>query len=257
MKLPKASYIGIPHLFLNEVDSTNAYALSLTSNSNPIEGTAISAGFQSAGRGQIGRSWRGEPGKNIFTSIILKPAHIQASEQWVINQAVSLAVVKCLEAWIDVPIKIKWPNDIYINDKKICGILIQCILSGKKIHHAIIGIGLNVNQINFPEDLPNPTSVLREMYEEIDLIQVRNTLFHYLEDYYEKTKKLSPDLVQDEYQKYLYRKGLPTSFMKNGTMLTGTILGVDGIGRLRLLVHGSEESFNFNEVKMIINKQIL
>jgi BirA family biotin operon repressor/biotin-[acetyl-CoA-carboxylase] ligase len=114
------------------VDSTNSYALLLISNNNPIEGTAISAGFQAAGRGQIGRSWWGEQGKNVFTSIILKPIHVKASAQWVINQSISLAIVNCLQEWIDAPVSIKWPNDIYVRDKKICGILIQCNLLGKK-----------------------------------------------------------------------------------------------------------------------------
>lgn len=239
------------------MESTNAYALSLTSNNNPIEGTAISAGFQSSGRGQIGRSWWGEAGKNIFTSIILKPTHIQAADQWIINQSISLAIVKCLEAWVDAPIKIKWPNDIYVNDRKICGILIQCHLAGKNIHHAIIGIGLNVNQDQFPEELPNPTSLLELIEEEVDLIQVRSTLFSCLEEYYEKTRKIDVLSIRHQYQESLYRKGSPTSFIKDAKMITGTIIGVDEIGRLRLMINGKEESFNFNEVKMIINKQIL
>ncbi|NNF36590.1 MAG: biotin--[acetyl-CoA-carboxylase] ligase [Saprospiraceae bacterium] len=256
MKLSKATYIGFPHLFLDEVDSTNAYALSLTSNSNPIEGTAISAGFQSSGRGQIGRSWWGEPGKNIFTSVILKPSHIQAADQWIINQSVSIAIVKCLEAWVDKPIKIKWPNDIYINDKKICGILIQCNLAGKNIQHAIIGIGLNVNQDQFPAELPNPTSLLEETDEEIDIIQLRNALYASLEEHYGKTKTFDAVSIRHQYQEYLYRKGLPTSFMKQGKSLIGTIMGVDEIGRLMLMINGRQEAFNFNEVKMIINKKI-
>ena len=257
LKLPKASYIGNPHLYLDSIDSTNNYAMNLLSKCKPIEGTAITAGFQSVGRGQIGRTWWGDAFKNLYTSIILSPRHIKSAEQWTINQAISLSIAECLESWIKLPVSIKWPNDIYIRDKKVCGILIQCVLSGKTIQHAVVGIGLNINQESFPNTIPNPTSLYMESGKKLPIIGIRNSLYAFIEKWYESTMTPNAGALQSKYLSRLYRRGESNAFMKGGSMIYGEINGVDKIGRLILSINGKEEIFNFNEVKMIINKQIL
>ncbi len=257
LELQEASYIGHPHLFIDSVESTNKYAMELLSNSNPIEGTAISAGFQTDGRGQIGRTWWGDAYKNLYTSLIINPSHIEASNQWIINQAISLGVSDCLESIISKPVKIKWPNDIYIEDRKISGILIQCVLSGKIIQNAIIGIGMNVNQDSFPPEIRNPTSIYLESTESYDLVKIRNSLYRHLEHWYGVTKTQSWENIKISYLNRLYRKDEPSAFMKGKSVIYGSIVGVDEIGRLMLLINDKIESFNFNEVKMIINKEIV
>ena len=134
-------FYGAKHYHLSEIDSTNNYALNLLSKSTPAEGTTISADFQTHGRGQYGRDWLSESTKNLLSSIILYPDFLPANEQFSLSKAVSLAVRNCINSFLpSKEIRIKWPNDIYCDDKKIAGILIQNLLTGNKINVSVIGI---------------------------------------------------------------------------------------------------------------------
>lgn len=154
-------------IWLNSTDSTNDEAKRRISSLDNL--SVLSALSQTKGRGQRGNSWLSEPGKNLLFSIVLKyAAHgesnpsgllsIQAYDQQVLSQIATLAVVDLLAAH-DIQAKIKLPNDIYVGKKKICGMLIENTVSGKWMTSSIIGIGLNVNQIDFDKVLPNPTSI--------------------------------------------------------------------------------------------------
>lgn len=149
---------------INTVGSTNAYAAT-RADSLP-SGDIIFADEQTAGRGQRGNSWEAEPGKNITMSIILKALPVAASQQFAVSEVVALAVADALSERLPEErrslVAVKWPNDIYVADKKIAGILIECALGGAEILYAIAGIGLNVNQTLFVSDAPNPTSILLE-----------------------------------------------------------------------------------------------
>ena len=151
--------IGNNHIRLNRVNSTNKYAVEMIAKSKPIEGTVISASFQYEGRGQIGRFWESEAEKNITCSTILRPDFLEASDQFQLNIAISLALHDFISHFLDnKDVKIKWPNDIYVGDKKIAGILLQNSLIGKKVNSTIVGTGININQTEFSGDVPNPTS---------------------------------------------------------------------------------------------------
>lgn len=121
-------------------------------------GTAVMTREQTAGRGQRGNSWEAEPGKNITMSLMLHPEGLHPARQFVISQAVSLAIVEMLDSYVP-DVSIKWPNDIYVGDRKICGILIENAITGSSITRCIVGIGLNVNQTLFLSDAPNPVSL--------------------------------------------------------------------------------------------------
>ena len=138
--------------------STNQYAQELLSKSKPVEGTVISAQNQHAGRGQIGSSWEAAPGQNLTLSIILYPQFLAIQHQFQLNQSISLGVRDFIAKYVQKPVKIKWPNDIYVNEKKIGGILIQNTLSGSSIQSTIAGIGINVNQKHFESMLEMKTS---------------------------------------------------------------------------------------------------
>ena len=155
-------------IWLNSVDSTNEEAKRRISELDNL--TVLSALSQTKGRGQRTNTWLSEPGKNLLFSIILKYApygeagssdllSVQAYDQQVISQITSLAVVDLLAAH-DIEARIKWPNDIYVGNKKICGILIENTVLGKWMNSSIIGVGLNVNQMVFDAKLPNPTSMV-------------------------------------------------------------------------------------------------
>lgn len=122
-------------------------------------GTALMARCQSAGRGQRGNSWESEPGKNITLSLMLRPEGLPAARQFELSEAVSLGVADLLDNLGIDDVCVKWPNDIYVADRKIAGILIENTVSGPLIARAVAGIGLNVNQAEFRSDAPNPVSL--------------------------------------------------------------------------------------------------
>ena len=143
-------------IWLERVDSTNDEARRHISEIDNL--SVVSALEQTKGRGQRGNRWSSQPGENLTFSLVVKDFRIKANEQSAISQTTALSLVDLLSRH-EIKARIKWPNDIYAGDEKICGILIENSLKGSEIDWSIIGIGLNVNQTAFPEDLPNPTSM--------------------------------------------------------------------------------------------------
>jgi|WetSurMetagenome_2_1015567.scaffolds.fasta_scaffold78816_1 BirA family transcriptional regulator, biotin operon repressor / biotin---[acetyl-CoA-carboxylase] ligase len=141
-----------------KVSSTNSVAATLCSDGNLPEGTVITAGWQEKGKGQQGNKWESEAGMNLLFSIILYPSAIKADEQFYILKVIALGVYDVLTA-LTSDVKIKWPNDIYVKDDKIAGILIENSVMGSSIKNSIAGIGINVNQERFLSDAPNPVSL--------------------------------------------------------------------------------------------------
>lgn len=143
---------------LESVASTNTYASQHLAELP--HGTLLLARAQTAGRGQRGNSWESEPGRNVSMSLVLKELPVGPRRQFAISEATALAVadtITCITGRDDI--SVKWPNDIYASDRKICGILIECAISGTSMTHAILGIGINVNQTVFLSDAPNPVSI--------------------------------------------------------------------------------------------------
>ena len=132
------------------------------------EACALVSFNQTAGRGQQNNSWESEAGKNIAYSVFLRPVHINPNNSFVLSQAVSLATVELLDT-LNIKASIKWPNDIYVQDKKIAGILIENLIQGKSLLGCIAGIGLNVNQEHFTSDAPNPVSIVQLCGQNQDL----------------------------------------------------------------------------------------
>ena len=143
-------------IWLERVDSTNDEARRHISEIDNL--SVVSALEQTKGRGQRGNRWSSQPGENLTFSLVVKDFRIKANEQSAISQTTALSLTDLLSRH-EIKARIKWPNDIYAGDEKICGILIENSLKGSEIDWSIIGIGLNVNQTAFPEDLPNPTSM--------------------------------------------------------------------------------------------------
>lgn len=145
-------------LHVKEVDSTNSW---LMREAESLEAPLlVSAHTQTEGRGQRGNHWESEPGKNLTFSVLYRPEHFPAIDQFAISEAVALAIVDFLKSE-GIDASVKWANDIYVGDRKICGILIQHSLMGSEISHTVIGAGINVNQLRFVSDAPNPVSMAR------------------------------------------------------------------------------------------------
>ena len=145
--------------YIKNIDSTSTELRRRMSAEELPHGYCISADFQTAGHGQATNHWESEDGKNLLFSLLLRPSVIPASEQFVITEIVTLAIINALQDYIRQRITIKWPNDIYVGDKKLCGILIENALCGPTIDTCIVGIGININQELFVSDAPNPVSL--------------------------------------------------------------------------------------------------
>ncbi len=235
MLLPNKNtlFVGKVVLHFPILDSTNQYALELLAKSRPSEGTVISTAEQTAGRGQIGRTWVSEPHKNIAVSIIFYPSFLAVPDQFLLNQAMSLGVADFLSKYLDGRVKIKWPNDIYAGSRKLAGILIQNTISGSRMRSSVVGIGINVNQNRFPADLPNPTSVFLETGKEYEPGPMLEEMYAHLEKRYLQLRSGNTAYLRADYRSRLYRLGENTRFhRREGDVFEGSIQGVDERGRL-------------------------
>lgn len=248
--MPLYKQIGTPHLHFKEVDSTNAVARRQIDQHSAPEGMLITADIQTHGRGQYGRTWISAERQNILMSVILKPTFLSISSQFDLNIAVSLAVADIISQFCP-DTRIKWPNDIYVGDNKIAGILIQNFIQGQQIAHAIIGIGINVSQKEWPPEILNVTSLVREGLKEIKSDELIQILCDELEKRYNGLEENKDDF-RKEYTNQLYRLHQTTSFFLNEQEQIGKILGVDEIGRLIIEQNNGIKAFNHGEIKLII-----
>ncbi|MDE6018505.1 MAG: biotin--[acetyl-CoA-carboxylase] ligase [Muribaculaceae bacterium] len=165
-------------IHLDEVDSTNAYIMREVANLDaPV---MVLAHTQTAGQGQRGNSWEAEPGKNLTFSIFYRPSELPPMAQFSMSEAVALAVVDFLREY-GIQAKVKWPNDIYVGDRKICGILIRHSIMGTVVSFSVIGVGINVNQTEFASDAPNPVSMWQITGEEYDLASLEKEIASIME----------------------------------------------------------------------------
>lgn len=191
---------------IKETDSTNTLMKTMP---GIMHGTVVVADTQTAGRGQRGNSWEAEPGKNLTFSMLLEPEHIPARRQFAISRAVALAISDCLSHWLRNSadeIAIKWPNDIYVGDRKICGILIENSLQGDRICRTIVGVGLNVNQTTFRSDAPNPVSMAQIAGFGFDLETLLADLAATILSYFNAEDCSEGTVSEREYAERLWRR---------------------------------------------------
>jgi len=238
---------------IERVDSTNKYAFRMCKNKEAKEGDVFLAREQYNGRGYHSNKWLAEPGKNLIFSLIIEPDFILPSRQFGITQFVSLAIIDLLHTLISGEIiKIKWPNDIYINDLKVCGILVQNTIIGNAFEYAIIGIGMNVNQKNFPAELSNPTSLIQFLKTEMVLDDLLDDLLKCIDRRYEQLM-LSSELLEKEYLDHLYRFNETVAFKDVNGRFTGYICGVGEFGELLIVDEtGTQRKYSFKEIEFDI-----
>ncbi|MFQ9315013.1 biotin--[acetyl-CoA-carboxylase] ligase [Dysgonomonas mossii] len=239
-------------IHISETNSTNNYLKELLQTQNVDEGTVVWADFQSAGKGQRGNGWESEAGKNILFSIVLFPGFIKAGEQFILSQIVSLAVANCLQEYTE-GISIKWPNDIYWNEKKICGILLENTILEDNIGHSVAGIGININQENFRSEAPNPVSLKQITNRDYNLEEILKTVVDNINAYYQQIKIGKTDFLIKQYKESLFRKDGYHLYNDGISDFLARIQDVDSSGLLILKTkEGEERHFAFKEVKYII-----
>lgn len=221
-------------IWLDSAESTNAYAMNTLCDSRPPEGTVIATLNQTKGRGTDDNSWESEPGKNLTFSVILYP-QMSADKQFIMNKAVSTGIYDYLASEMsDAEVSIKWPNDIYISDKKICGILIQNSVKGDQFDFVIVGIGLNVNQLVFKSDAPNPVSMQMITGKHYNLDIVLENLLFALNKRYQQFISGEVNRIEADYESKLYRLLEWHQFSVGGKTLTAKITGAGKYGHLLL-----------------------
>ena len=247
-----ALFVGQNIVKLTEVDSTNNYLKNLLSNYAPLaEGTVIMADHQFAGRGQFGNTWHSQKAENLTISIYLSPSFLPVSQQFELSKAISLAIIDYLTHFFREDCKIKWPNDIYVGNYKLGGLLIENTISSGKIKNSIIGIGLNVNQTNF-EGLSQASSIKKILGKEMELPALLNDLCYYIESRYSSLKENDTEKLHKDYLARLFKMNEMAEFRISGKLVSGKIVNVSDSGALVVDINGQVESFNFKEITFVL-----
>lgn len=246
--------IGNTFIKIDKLDSTNTYAETLCTNSTPSEGTVITTRFQEAGKGQIGRIWYSSYGKNALLSIILKPSFLEANQQFYLSVITSLALRDVVQDYLpSKKVTVKWPNDVYVEDCKIGGILIQSTIVKEEIKNAILGIGVNINEEVFPKELINPTSLFLESNKIWVIEDFIKILCRRIEEAYSLLKLKKLTVLKAEYEKHLYRINVLHSYItREGQNIQGMITGVSDDGRLIMNINNQQQHFIVSDLKYII-----
>jgi BirA family biotin operon repressor/biotin-[acetyl-CoA-carboxylase] ligase len=244
----KSLFLGQNLIFMPECHSTNTVALQLCQQSSTPEGTLVITDRQTAGRGQRGNSWQAEPGMNLTFSFVLKPTFLAAQDQFFLNMAISLGLYDYLCEMLKTVVLVKWPNDILVEGKKVCGILIENSLQGAVISASVVGVGLNVNQQRFEH--PRAASIRSFSGKEHLLQTVLDGLLPALEARYLQLRQGKRAELKSAYYACLYGFGEERLYKAEGKEFVGKIVGVDEIGRLKIDSNGGEKAYGLKEVEL-------
>jgi BirA family transcriptional regulator, biotin operon repressor / biotin---[acetyl-CoA-carboxylase] ligase len=243
--------IGSKLLFFENLPSTNTHASFLLKNSSLSEGTIVYTNFQTEGRGQVGNGWESEDGKNLLFSIVLYPTMINPADQFLISMAFSLGICDFLKRYIPL-CTIKWPNDIYVINDKIAGLLIESSIMKNQIESTIAGIGLNINQDKFISNAPNPVSLKIIIRRKSDLTTCLNEVASDLDARY---KQLTEDKnrIREEYISQLFHLNEWHEYKDNNGRFSGRIKSISDFGRLNIEMRtGKMKEYSFKEVDFIL-----
>lgn len=247
-----------------EIKSTNSWLLEQLANGETLaDETVVWTSRQTAGRGQVGNVWEAEPDKNLSMSMLLHPTWLAPREQFVISEMTAIAVARTVGRYLPQGVSIKWPNDIYVGDEKIAGILIENRLQGTLFAHCVIGIGLNVNQERWVGNAPNPTSIKLKLGQEVSVEEVLDVLTQSLSEAWHTLKtsfergllEETRQQVHDAFQDMLYRKEGLYPYVDASTQeaFRARLQGVERTGQLCLETEGGDmRRYWFKEVKFVL-----
>jgi len=244
--------IGQKLISLVSVSSTNEYLRNLMDDQTLPDGTVVIAAVQHRGKGYGQNVWISEKGQNLTFSLLIYPDFLSADNQFLVSKAISLGITDYLEKFTDM-VSIKWPNDIFVGNRKICGILIENDLVGRQMKASLTGIGLNINQRDFPKRLPNPVSLSQLTEKKYSLKTEFNELLEYLnERYLMLTSNYGAGKITNNYHEKLFRVKQMCKFRRGNEEFMCRIIGVNDYGQLILEDnHGRTKEFNFKEVEFV------
>ena len=238
------------HKWMEEVDSTNDYLWELSEKEDLPNFYSVSADFQPKGKGQDDNKWESAKGQNILMSILVNPDFLLAEDAYQISRWVSISMIEYLKGKGLGKLKIKWPNDIYVDRKKLAGILIQNAMAGVHLTKSMIGIGLNLNQLKFVSNAPNPVSVKQITGSTYDISKEIGVLKGILQKNYSKLKQ-NPQYIIRTYHHLLYQLSENRSYKIRNKVVQGNIQGVNQFGQLILAQKEGVFEYDIKEIKFL------
>lgn len=241
-------------IWFDKLSSTNETIKQDSKTKNLVNRTVYSTHYQHSGKGQMGNEWESESNKNLTFSIYLKPEPILIQDQFMISKAVSIGIINVFSE-ISNNFCIKWPNDIYYNNYKIGGILIENSLMNNSINESIIGIGLNINQEDFLSDAPNPISLIQITNSEHNkALLLENILASIFNELDKLSNPLNYNNVSEKYISYLFRNTGMHAFKDSEGVFNGSFEGISEYGQLQLMKeNGLVQTYSFKEVEFILD----
>ncbi len=241
-------FLGKKVEILPHCHSTNEVAVEMLVHEKLPEGTIIITEDQTKGKGQRGNQWESEPGKNLTFSLVLYPKSLSIKDQFYLNMITSLGICSALRNFLSSGIKVKWPNDVYVNNRKICGILVENALKGSTIEQTVIGIGLNVNQTEFIVE--KATSMADLTLMNYDLNEVFDKVVQSIEKYYLQLKHSELKSIRQDYLDNLYWMNELHVFDSNG-VFSGQIVDIDENGKLVVESNNERAAYDIREISFI------
>ena len=246
----KPLFLGKKIEFLTECHSTNDELLARVRKGDDQEGLILYTDLQTKGKGQRGNAWISEPGQNLLFSLLLRPKGLSVKSSHYLNLISGIAICQVLDDQFGLQTELKWPNDVYVNDRKIAGILVETILEGYQVDDAIIGIGLNVNQGHFA--LPMATSIKMESgLTSIDRMTLLESIISAIESQYLFLKSQAFEKIQARYYEKMRWRGELRTFKDADGVFEGEIIGIDESGRLLVKTFDQLKRFDVKEIEFL------
>jgi BirA family biotin operon repressor/biotin-[acetyl-CoA-carboxylase] ligase len=237
--------------YLKEISSTNDYVFNLLKYSELEHGFCVSANFQNAGKGQSGNVWEAEAGKNLLFSIFLNTNKIPVNQQFILSEIVSVSIVNVLKKYVP-SVKIKWANDIFFKKKKLAGILIKTIIKNNEMISAVIGIGLNVNQLKFVENKGKAISLRMILGKKLEKSKILIQIVTEILANYGQFNSANQKTIENKYFSQLIRTDDYYPYKAENETFFAKITAVESNGCLHLLTKsGKEKKFLFKEVEFL------
>ena len=233
---------------LESVDSTNNYAMARIHAGLATDGLVCLARNQWAGKGQRGKTWMSEPGQNLIMSLIIKPYHLVISRQFVFSAAVALGILETVKGLKNANWKIKWPNDIFWSDRKAAGILIENIILGENWLWSVIGIGMNLNQLIFPPEIPNAISLKQITGLDYEPVLIARELVGKIQNRIAVLRN-NPDQILKDFNEFLYKKDEIIALRIKGELIVSALKNVEDDGRL--VTEGG--CYHLGEAEFLVN----
>lgn len=239
------------HVHLNETDSTMLQLRKPIYANAEKEFVLLTTDYQTAGRGQRGSSWEATLGKNLLFGFLFHPAQVSASRQFLLSEALALAVRAALVGWVE-NVTVKWPNDVYWGEHKLCGMLLEHDLCGTQIATTLTGVGVNVNQLNFESDAPNPISIRQITGKEVCRTELLESILLHFERRYRQLQQGNDAVIHKEYMQHLFCAEGWHTYADEGGSFRAKIDSISPMGVLRLKREdGGFRDYAFKQVKWV------